>query len=87
MNKWNPDRKITQKWCIFEILGVDSDVSLEMVRIEPISEGKFERGKNVFIQEIKFLVDLLQQDHDELKRVISGLPEEYNSAKPGLLKL
>ena len=29
----------------------------------------------------KIPVDLLQQDHDELKRVISGLPEEYNSAK------
>ena len=55
--KWSPSRRIIQgpRICIyFEILVVDSDVSLEMVRIEPISEGKFERGKNVFIQEIKF---------------------------------
>ena len=46
-----------------------------------------ERGKNVLIQEIKFLVELLQQDHDELKRLIDGLPDEYRLAKPGLLKL
>mgnify|MGYP001177574959 CR=1 FL=1 len=88
--KWSPSKDVIPgpRICIyFEVLGENSDVSLEMVRIEPISESKFERGKNVFIQEIKFLVDLLQQDHDELKRVISGLPEEYNSAKPGLLKL
>ena len=88
--KWSPSKDVIPgpRICIyFEVLSENSDVSLEMVRIEPISESKFERGKNVFIQEIKFLVDLLQQDHDELKRVISGLPEEYNSAKPGLLKL
>jgi hypothetical protein len=88
--KWSPSKDVIPgpRICIyFEVLGENSDVSIEMVRIEPISESKFERGKNVFIQEIKFLVDLLQQDHDELKRVISGLPEEYNSAKPGLLKL
>ena len=74
--------------CIhFEVLGSNSDVSLEMVRIEQIKENKFERGKNVFIQEIKFLIDLLQQEHDDLKRIIVGLPDEYNAAKPGILQL
>ena len=71
--KWNPSRDIIHgpRICIhFELLGRDSNVSLELVRIEPIMENKFERGKNVLIQEIKFLVELLQQDHDELKRLI-----------------
>lgn len=88
--KWNPSRDITQgpRICIhFELLGRDSNVSLELVRIEPKFENKFERGKNVLIQEIKFLVELLQQDHDEMKRLIDGLPDEYRLAKPGLLKL
>lgn len=88
--KWSPSKDVIPgpRICIyFEVLGSNSDVSLEMVRIEPISGSKFERGKNVLIQEIKFLVDLLQQDHDELKRQTFGLPEEYHSAKPGLLKL
>ena len=87
---WNPSREIPAgpRICIyFEVLGKNSNVSLEMVRIEQILENKFDRGKNVFITEIKFLVDLLQQEHEELKRVISGLPDEYNAAKPGLLKL
>jgi hypothetical protein len=46
----------------------------------------YDRGKNVFITEIKFLLELLQQDHDELKRLISGLPEEYKNPRPGILK-
>ncbi|GIR34202.1 MAG: hypothetical protein CM15mP47_4280 [Methanobacteriota archaeon] len=88
--KWNASRDIIQgpRICIhFELLSKDSNVSLELVRIEPKFENKFERGKNVLIQEIKFLVELLQQDHDELKRLINGLPDEYRLAKPGLLKL
>ena len=88
--KWNASRDIIQgpRICIhFELLSKDSNVSLELVRIEPKFENKFERGKNVLIQEIKFLVELLQRDHDELKRLINGLPDEYRLAKPGLLKL
>ena len=46
----------------------------------------YDRGKSVFITEIKFLLELLQQDHDELKRLISGLPEEYKNPRPGILK-
>ena len=88
--KWNPSRDIIQgpRICIyFELLSKNSNVSLELVRIEPIMENRYERGKNVLIQEIKFLVELLQQDHDELKRLISGLPDEYRFARPGLLEL
>ena len=88
--KWNPSRDIIQgpRICIyFELLSKNSKVSLELVRIEPIFENRYDRGKNVLIQEIKFLVELLQQDHDELKRLISGLPEEYTLAKSGLLEL
>ena len=48
---------------------------------------RYERGKNVLIKEVKFLIELLQKDHDELKRLISGLPEDYASAKPGLMQL
>ncbi len=88
--KWNPSRDIIQgpRICIyFELLSKNSNVSLELVRIEPIMENRYERGKNVLIQEIKFLVELLQQEHDELKRLISGLPDEYRFARPGLLEL
>ena len=88
--KWNPSRNIIQgpRICIyFELLSKNSKVSLELVRIEPILENRYDRGKNVLIQEIKFLVELLQQDHDELKRLISGLPEEYRLARSGLLEL
>ena len=88
--KWSPSRNVAQgpRICIyFEVLGKNSDVSFEMVRIEPISGNSLDRAKNVFIKEIKFLVDLLQRDHDELNRLISGLPPEYQAAKPGLLKL
>ena len=88
--KWNPSRNIIQgpRICIyFELLSKNSNVSLELVRIEPILDNRYDRGKNVLIQEIKFLVDLLQQDHDELKRLISGLPEEYRLARSGLLEL
>jgi len=88
--KWNPSRDIIQgpRICIyFELLSKNSKVSLELVRIEPIFENRYDRGKNVLIQEIKFLVELLQQDHDELKRLISGLPEEYRLARSGLLEL
>ena len=59
----------------------------DRVRIEPIEDNRYERGKNVLIKEVKFLIELLQQDHDELKRLISGLPEDYASAKPGLMQL
>ena len=88
--KWNPSRNITQgpRICIyFELLSKNSNVSLELVRIEPILDNRYDRGKNVLIQEIKFLVELLQQDHDELKRLINGLPEEYRLARSGLLEL
>ena len=88
--KWNPSRNIIQgpRICIyFELLSKNSNVSLELVRIEPILENRYDRGKNVLIQEIKFLVELLQQDHDELKRLINGLPEEYRLARSGLLVL
>ena len=88
--KWNPSRDIIQgpRICIyFELLSKNSNVSLELVRIEPIFENRYDRGKNVLIQEIKFLVELLQQDHDELKRLIGGLPEEYRLARSGLLEL
>ncbi len=88
--KWNPSRNIIQgpRICIyFELLSKNSDVSLELVRIEPILDNRYDRGKNVLIQEIKFLVELLQQDHDELKRLINGLPEEYRLARSGLLEL
>ncbi|MDA8545907.1 hypothetical protein N9K60_03870, partial [Candidatus Poseidoniales archaeon] len=61
--------------------------SLEMIRIEPLEDNMYDRGKNVIITEIKFLLELLQQDHDELKRLISGLPEEYKLPRPGILKL
>ena len=60
---------------------------IQLVRIEPILENRYDRGKNVLIQEIKFLVELLQQDHDELKRLINGLHEEYRLARSGLLEL
>ena len=88
--KWTPSRNIIQgpRICIyFELLSKNSNVSLELVRIEPILENRYDRGKNVLIQEIKFLVELLQQDHDELKRLINGLPEEYRLARSGLLEL
>ena len=88
--KWNRSRNIIQgpRICIyFELLSKNSNVSLELVRIEPILDNRYDRGKNVLIQEIKFLVDLLQQDHDELKRLIAGLPEEYRLARSGLLEL
>ena len=88
--KWNPSRNIIQgpRICIyFELLSKNSNVSLELVRIEPILENRYDRGKNVLIQEIKFLVELLQQDHDELKRLINGLPEDYRLARSGLLEL
>ncbi len=88
--KWNPSRDLIQgpRICIyFEILSKNSNVSLEMVRIEPIEDNRYERGKNVLIKEVKFLIELLQKDHDELKRLISGLPEDYASAKPGLMQL
>ena len=88
--KWNPSKNIIQgpRICIyFELLGKNSNVSLELVRIEPLIDNRYERGKNVLIQEIKFLVELLQQDHDELKRMIHGLPDEYRLAKSGLLEL
>ena len=88
--KWNPSKDVVSgpRICIYlEIIGKDSDVSLEMIRIEPLHDNKYERGKNVLIKETKFLIDLLQQEHDELKRLISGLPDEYKHAKPGLLEL
>jgi len=88
--KWTASKKIIQgpRICIyFEILDPQGNVSLEMVRIEPIEKGHIERGKNVLIMEIKFLIELLQKDHDEQKRIISGLPEEYRLPRPGLLKL
>ena len=88
--KWNPSKDVVPgpRICIYlEIIGKDSDVSLEMIRIEPLHDNKYERGKNVLIKETKFLIDLLQQEHDELKRLISGLPDEYKHAKPGLLEL
>lgn len=88
--KWNPSRDLIQgpRICIYcEILSKNSDVSLEMVRIEPIADNRYERGKNVLIKEIKFIIDLMQQDHDELTRVIIGMPENYAIAKPGLMQL
>ena len=88
--KWNISRNIIQgpRICIyFEILDNSGNVSLEMVRIEPLEDNMYDRGKSVFITEIKFLLELLQQDHDELKRLISGLPEEYKLPREGILKL
>ena len=87
---WKPSKDLIQgpRICIyFELLGIDSKVSLELVRIEPLEDNKFDRGKNILIKEIKFIVDLLCKEHDELKRLISGLPEEYAQPKQGLLQL
>lgn len=88
--KWNPSRNLIQgpRICIYcEILSKNSDVSLEMVRIEPIADNRYERGKNVLIKDTKFIIDLMQQEHDELTRVVIGMPEDYALAKPGLMKL
>ncbi len=88
--KWNPSKDLIQgpRICIyFEVVGSDSKVSLELVRIEPLHDNKFDRGKNVLITEIKFTVDLMLKQHDELRRLISGLPEDYALPKSGLLKL
>ena len=87
---WKPSKDLIQgpRICIFfELLGVSSKVSLEFVRIEPLDQNVFHRGKNILIKEIKFTVDLLCREHDELKRLISGLPEEYAQPKQGLLQL
>ena len=88
--KWNPSKDLIKgpRICIyFEVVGSDSKVSLELVRIEPLHDNKFDRGKNVLITEIKFTVDLMLKQHDELRRLISGLPEDYALPKSGLLKL
>ena len=48
---WKPSKDLIQgpRICIyFELLGIDSKVSLELVRIEPLEDNKFDRGKKCF---------------------------------------
>ena len=71
----------------FELVSPESNVSIEFVRVEPYDDNSFIRGKNVLITEVKFVLDLLQQDHEELTRMVYGLPESYKNARKGLLQL
>lgn len=71
----------------FELVSPESNVSIEFVRVEPCDDNLFIRGKNVLITEVKFVVDLLQQDHEELTRMVYGLPESYKNPKKGILQL
>ena len=86
--KINPDMIVSPRFMMYyELLDKSGKVSVEHVRITPDFENMIDRDKTLFLKEIKFSLDYLQQEHNELKRQTFGLPEEYHSAKPGLLEL
>ena len=86
--KINPDMIYAPRFMMYyELLDKSGKVSVEHVRITPDFENMIDRDKTLFLKEIKFSLNYLQQEHNELKRQTFGLPEEYHSAKPGLLEL
>ena len=87
---WSIDKDITKGPRViiyFEILGENGEVTIEFVRVAPVEKNIYDRDRLVLIQEIKFILNILQRDHEEEKRKIGNLPEDYYCSKPGILKL
>ncbi len=68
-----------------ETLSSDGKVTAMCERIIPIEKSHM--GMVNLLKEFNFLIEVMQTDHEELPRVISGMPENYNHSRKAILNL
>ena len=78
----NPEIRIQ---ITIETLSIDGKVTAMCERIIPIEKSHM--GMVNVLKEFNFLIDIMQDEHEELSRVISGMPEDYGHSRKAILKL
>jgi len=68
-----------------ETLSSDGKVTAMCERIIPIEKSHM--GMVTILKEFNFLIGVMQKEHEELVRVIAGMPESYKNSKKAILKL
>jgi hypothetical protein len=68
-----------------ETLSSNGKVTALCERIVPLEKGHM--GMVNLLKEFNFLIEVMQKDHQELNRVIHGMPESYKDARGAILNL
>jgi len=68
-----------------ETLSHDGKVTAMCERIVPLEKGHM--GMVNLLKEFNFLIEVMQKEHEELNRVIHGMPESYKDARGAILNL
>ena len=68
-----------------ETLSYDGKVTAMCERIVPLEKGHM--GMVNLLKEFNFLIEVMQKEHEELNRVIHGMPESYKDARGAILNL
>ena len=68
-----------------ETLSSDGKVTAMCERIVPLEKGHM--GMVNLLKEFNFLIEVMQKEHEELNRVIHGMPESYKDARGAILNL
>ena len=68
-----------------ETLSSNGKVTAMCERIVPLEKGHM--GMVNLLKEFNFLIEVMQKDHEELNRVIHGMPESYKDARGAILNL
>lgn len=68
-----------------ETLSSDGKVTAMCERIVPLEKGHM--GMVNLLKEFNFLIEVMQKEHEELTRVVHGMPESYNNARGAILNL
>jgi hypothetical protein len=68
-----------------ETLSSDGKVTAMCERIVPLEKGHM--GMVNLLKEFNFLIEVMEKDHEELTRVIHGMPENYKDARRAILNL
>ena len=66
-------------------LSSDGKVTAMCERIVPLEKGHM--GIVNLLKEFNFLIEVMQKEHEELNRVIHGMPESYKDARGAILNL
>jgi len=68
-----------------ETLSSNGKVTAMCERIVPLEKGHM--GMVNLLKEFNFLIEVMQKDHEELTRVMHGMPDNYKDAKVAILNL
>ena len=68
-----------------ETLSSNGKVTAMCERIVPLEKGHM--GMVNLLKEFNFLIEVMQKEHEELTRVIHGMPDNYKDARGAILNL